>query len=75
MTKENLIKRTLTVLSKLPPDKASEVADFADYILKKYDDDVLQKGIEKMIETSASYEFLRTEEDLYTVSDLKESYK
>ena len=71
MTRETLIKRTLEVLSKLPQDKASEIADFADYVMKKYDDEILQKGIEKIVSDSKPYDFLKTEEDLYTLSDLK----
>ena len=38
MAGKTLINRTLTTLSKLPPDKVKEVSDFADYILKKYDE-------------------------------------
>ena len=75
MTRETLIQRTLTVLAKLPPDKASEIADFADYILKKYDDSILQKGIETLISDSKTFDFLKNEEDLYSLADLKERYK
>ena len=75
MTRETLIQQTLTILAKLPQDKASEIADFADYILKKYDDQVLQKGIEKLISDSKTFDFLKNEEDLYTLADLKERYK
>ena len=75
MTRETLIQRTLTVLAKLPQDKASEIADFADYILKKYDDSILQKGIETLISDSKTFDFLKNEEDLYSLADLKERYK
>ena len=75
MTRENLIKRTLTALSKLPTAKGVEIADFADYILKKYDDEILKNGIEKIVENSKAFEFLENEEDLYTFKDLKERYK
>ena len=75
MSREELIQKTLSALSKLPADKANEVADFADYILKKYDEETLQKGIEKLSESTKAYDFLKTEESLYSVSDLKEKYK
>lgn len=75
MTRETLIQRTLTVLAKLPQDKAIEVADFADYILKKYDDNILQQGIEKIVSDSKSFDFLKNEENLYTLADLKERYR
>ena len=75
MTKETLIKRTSSTLSKLPQDKVKEVSDFADFILKKYDEEILQKGIEKLVSNSKIYDFLKDEEDLYTVEDLKEKYE
>lgn len=75
MTKETLIKRTFSTLSKLPPDKVKEVSDFADFILKKYDEEILQKGIEKLVSDSKIYDFLKDEEDLYTFEDLKEKYE
>jgi len=75
MTRETLIQRTLTILAKLPQDKANEIADFADYVLKKYDDQLLQKGIEKLISNSKTFDFLKNEEDLYALADLKEKYK
>jgi hypothetical protein len=51
-----------------------EVSDFADYILKKYDAEVLQRGIEKIVSNSEAFAFLAQEEDIYTVEDLKEKY-
>lgn len=47
MTKDTLIKKTLKTLSKLPNEKIKEVADYADYILKKYDEQIMRKGIKK----------------------------
>ena len=75
MTGKALIKRTVTTLSKLPPDKVKEVSDFADYILKKYDEEILQRGIEKLVSDSEAFAFLTLEEDIYTVEDLKEKYE
>jgi hypothetical protein len=75
MSKETLIKKTFNTLSKLPQDKVKEVSDFADFILKKYDEEIMQKGIEKLVSSSKTYDFLKDEEDLYTVEDLKETYE
>ena len=75
MTREALIQKTISALAKLPQDKASEIADFADYILKKYDEEILQKGIEKLAGSAKAYDFLKTEETIYSVADLKEKYK
>ncbi|HLG36049.1 MAG TPA: hypothetical protein VI757_14300 [Bacteroidia bacterium] len=75
MSRETLIQRTLAALSKLPQERANEIADFADYILKKYDEEVLQKGIQTLVSDSKTFAFLKNEEELYTVSDLKAKYK
>ena len=58
-------------MNKLPQEKAEEVADFADYILKKYEEQNLQKGIYKLVEDSAAFHFLHEEEDLYNINDVQ----
>ena len=74
MTREAIINKTLKVLSALPADKVEEVADFASYILKKYEDDLIQRGIQKLTEDSPVYKLLADEEELYTLKDIKEKY-
>ncbi len=75
MTRETLIQRTLSTLSKLPQDKLSEIADYVEFIFKKYEDEILQKGIEKIVSDSKTFSYLKDDEDIYTVNDLKEKYK
>lgn len=58
----------------MPEDKIKEVSEFADEILKKLDEDVLQAGIETLISESDAFYFLNDEEDLYSKDDLKEIY-
>lgn len=74
-TKERLINKTLKTLSRLPDDRVKEVYDFADYILKKYEESILQKGIEQLISDSKTFDFLKEEEELYSIKDLKERFK
>lgn len=74
MTKEALIKKALETLSRLPQDRIREVNDYADYILKKYEEDSLQEGMQQLMGESKAYTFLEDEEDLYTLEDLKERY-
>lgn len=64
MTKEQLINKTQETLSKLPQDKIQEINDFADYILNKYEEETLQKGVEKLMSNSKSFDFLMDEEDI-----------
>jgi hypothetical protein len=75
MNKQKLIKNTLQIVSRLPENKIQEVKDFADYLLKKYEDDAIQKGIEDLVSKSQTYHFLEEEEDLYTLNDLKERHQ
>jgi hypothetical protein len=75
MTKELLIDKTVDYLKNLPDEKVVEVAEFTEYLYQKYEDYILNKGIQKLISESKSFEFLKEEEDLYTIEDLKERYK
>jgi Protein of unknown function (DUF2281). len=47
MTKEAIIQKIIEILEKLPSEKINEVSDFADFILKKYEEQLIQKGMEK----------------------------
>ena len=72
MIRETLINKTIKSLSKLPNDKVREVSDFTEYILKKYEEETLQNGIEKLVSDSNAFQFLNDDEDLYTVNDIIE---
>ena len=74
MSREEIIEKTIRVLNMLPEDKGAEVADFADFILHKIEENDLQKGIEHISASSGSFDFLNDEEELYTVEDIKEKY-
>lgn len=74
MTKKAIIERTVHVLNQLPPEKASEISDFADFIIKKYEDSLLTRGIQEIIQKSDTFDFLNDEEELYSREDLKEKF-
>ena len=74
MSRETLIKRTYNTITKLPDDKVKEVSDFADFIMKRHEEELLNQGIENLTANSKSFNFLSEEEDLYTVQDLKQKY-
>lgn len=75
MTKTAIIERTLSVLTQLPPDKVAEVSDFADFVLKKFEDELLAHGAQRLTAESAAFQFLADEEDLYSADDLKERFR
>jgi hypothetical protein len=74
MTKQIIIERTLKAINQLPEDKAEEISDFADFVFKKYEEQELSKGIQKLAAEGHSFDFLESEEELYSVSDLKVVY-
>lgn len=74
MTKQLIIERTLKVINQLPEDKAQEISDFADFVFKRYEEQELTNGIQKLASESHVFEFLHNEDDLYSIADLKEVY-
>lgn len=74
MTRQIIIERTLKAINELPTDRAQEIYDFADFIFKRYEEHQLIQGIQKLTSESEAFEFLNNEEELYSLSDLKEVY-
>lgn len=74
MKKENLIHQTLQVLTQLPQHKVHEVVDFAEYLLKKHDEEILQKSLYSLASENQSFDFLKEEEIIYSINDLKKRY-
>ncbi len=75
MTKIELIQRTVETLERLPEEKVSEVATFAEFILKTYDEYILRKGDYQLNNESSSFDFLKDEPDIYTLDDLQERFR
>lgn len=74
MTRQAIIDKTIKVISQLPEDRAEEISDFADFVMKRYEDQKLNQAVQQLTADSKTYAFLETEEDLYQLSDLKEVY-
>jgi len=74
MTRQAIIEKTLKAISLLPENKAEEISDFADFVTKKYEDQKLTDAIQQIVTDSKIFSFLESEEELYTVADLKEVY-
>jgi hypothetical protein len=73
MTKQAIIDHTVNVINQLPADKAVEISDFADFLIKRHEDVQLSKDLTSLA-SGKSFEFLNDEEDLYSQSDIKEPY-
>ena len=74
MTKQAIIERTLKAIDLLPENKAEEISNFAEFIFKRYEESQITEGIESIVSNSTTYNFLKEEEELYTLSDIKEKY-
>ena len=74
MTRQAIIERTVKAINLLPEDKAEQISDFADFVSKRYEEQLIQQGIQMLTADSKSFDFLINEEDLYTEADLKEVY-
>jgi len=74
MTRQAIIERTLKAINQLPEEKAEEISDFAEFMMKQHEEQQLSKGIQRLTANSQAFDFLNNEEDLYTEEDLKEKY-
>ena len=74
MTRQKAIEQTIEYLNELPEDKVMEIHDFAEFLRNKYEEIILQKGMEKLQSESESFKFLEQEENIYTINDVKEKY-
>lgn len=74
MTRQAIIERTIKAINSLPENKAEEISDFADFVSKRYEEYLLTQGIQKLTLDGKAFDFLNDEEDLYSISDLKEVY-
>jgi hypothetical protein len=75
MTREAIIERTVQIINQLPQEKAVEISDFADFIIKKYEEQLLAENIQNIVSESETFHFLNEEESIYSVTDLKERFK
>lgn len=75
MDKSAIIEKTINIINKLPTRKAEEISDFADFLLMKYEENLLKDGIAELVEQSKAYDFLDEDEITYSVSDIKMKYE
>jgi hypothetical protein len=74
LTREAIIQNTINALKALPENEAKQVSDFADFMLKKYEEITLQHGIQYLQSESESFSFLNEDEELYSTADIKEKF-
>jgi len=74
MNRLEIIDKTVKVINQLPENKAEEIADFADFMIKKYEEEMLTKSLQQFASESNTFSFLAEDEELYSLSDLKKSH-
>jgi hypothetical protein len=74
MTRQAIIERTIKAINQLPEDKAEEISDFADFVIKKFEDNRITESIQQLASKSQAFDFLNDEEDIYSSNDLKVKY-
>ncbi len=75
MSREELINDTVEKLRQLSDSRIQEVSDYVSFLASKIDDKIILEGIKTLASSSKSYDFLRNEDDLYQLSDVKEKYQ
>jgi hypothetical protein len=75
MDRKVLIDNVIRKIMLLPDVKIREINDFADFLLNKIDDKITLEGIQQLTYDSKAFDFLKDEENLYSLNDLKEKYK
>lgn len=74
MTRQAIINKTIEVIGILPDEKAEKISDFADFLRKQYENKSVTDDIQAINPDTTVFDFLKTEEELYTIEDLKELY-
>ena len=74
MTRQAIIEKTVKAINQLPADKAEEISDFAEFVIKRYDEYLLNRGMQQLTSQSQAFDFLDEDEELYSRADLKEIY-
>lgn len=74
MGQDSIINETIDLIYSLPEKQVVEVRDFADFLLKKYENKTIVENIKGLISNSKAYDFIEEDEELYSISDLKINY-
>lgn len=74
MIKDTLMETTIQAIKKLPDNKLVEVAEFVDSLSQRLEVTNFSFELAKLSSTTKSLDFLKDEEELYSIADLKEVY-
>lgn len=69
--KNKLVQILIEKSQRLNEEKLAEVLDFAEFLVNKYEEEIIKKGIQVLAHQSKSFKFLTEEPDLYSLKDVK----
>ncbi len=75
MSKREILDQTVQKLERLPLDRLTEVANFTDFLLQKLEGQLLSRALTTLNTESAAFDFLKDDDDLYSIADLKDRYQ
>jgi hypothetical protein len=75
MSRAELIEKTVSNLEMMSDKQLKEISDFAEFLLMKRNSESLSSDISSANTASKSYQFLEEDEDIYTLTDVKEVYQ
>ena len=74
MNRQAIIDRTVRAINQLPVDKATEISEFAEFVMRRFEESILTEQIQQISSNAHAFDLLKEEEDLYSMDDLKEVY-
>ena len=74
MSKTELIEQTIDILNQMPEEKTIKICEFLIRHFEEQDERLFEEGFKKLVSESKSYDFLKDEPELYSVSDCIEVY-
>ncbi len=75
MGKQEILAHTIKTLEKLPKSRLIQLSEFAEFLLKQLEEEIIQKGMKQLSGEASALKFLEEEENLYSLEDLKERFK
>ena len=71
MEREALLEKMIGRIEQLPTNRIQELNDFVEFISSRNDDILITKGLQRLANSSKSFDFLDNAPELYTINDLK----
>jgi len=75
MERETLMNETICKMEQLPTACIQEVNDFVEFIIQRIEDIQITEGLQQLVSSSHTYDFLHDEPELYSINDLKKRFK